>query len=588
MSGKFLDLRNAAVFRPVNSRIDFRVRSDILDDLGAIGVDAHHADEHVDLSGHELRNTVRARYRNIGRFDAELLRHQLAEVNIVALVLSARVDEAEGRLIGHDAEGDCALLLDFIERCRASLTDMRGTGKGDGKGKAAEGEESTTSESALLVKHLCSPLLVLIGISFSASVPNSLICLPAERHPLFEMSAQEGKWPAQREIDRADHSEDDQRLESVIRYDLPGAGEFGKADDRDERGSLNESDEEADRRRKRDLKCLGQNHVEHAVAVRQAEGSRRFGLAKRHCLDASPPDFAEKRTAVGGQSDRGSDPCADVESDQSNAIIEHEELHQERRSLEHLDVQICEPAWKRVGTGSHQSDHHTDYAAACKRNSRKKNRPLQPFHEHPKVIYGNFSDHGLTSFSRIGEVEPAKEPKERRDADGQCQVDSCDDEIDFEATEGLRFNDLRRIGQFGRRDRSDNARGQHQKDELSGETGIDRTNGWLQNNVEEDLASVQAQGFAGFDLAVRQAVDPTAKNLGYIGRRIDSQRRDCCERNRKFQADGGQPKKDEEQLDEEWSIANDLDEHSRCYANGRDIAPTHKHHKDAQNERQNT
>src|SRR5579864_1423042 len=84
-----------------------------------------------------------------------------------------------------------------------------------------------------------------------------------DRKPALQPCAVERQWPADREIKAADDAEDEQGLEDLIGDDAAGACEFGEADDRRQRGSLEELHEETDRGWQRDAQRLRQNHVLH-------------------------------------------------------------------------------------------------------------------------------------------------------------------------------------------------------------------------------------------------------------------------------------------------------------------------------------
>jgi hypothetical protein len=96
------------------------------------------------------------------------------------------------------------------------------------------------------------------------------------------------------EIHRPDHAEDEQRLVDLVGHDRAGPGQLDEADDRGERGPLEQLHEEADGRRQRQFEGLRHDHVEHAAAGGEAESICRLALAARHRLDRAAPDLAEE------------------------------------------------------------------------------------------------------------------------------------------------------------------------------------------------------------------------------------------------------------------------------------------------------
>ena len=61
--------------------------------------------------------------------------------------------------------------------------------------------------------------------------------------------AEQRQRPAQHEVDDGDDAEDDERLEGRVVDDLAGARHLGEADDRGERGALDDLHHVADGRR---------------------------------------------------------------------------------------------------------------------------------------------------------------------------------------------------------------------------------------------------------------------------------------------------------------------------------------------------
>src|SRR5690625_3681081 len=75
---------------------------------------------------------------------------------------------------------------------------------------------------------------------------------------------------------------------------------------------------------------------------------------------------------------------------------------------------------------------------------------------------------------RIVEGGALHQLEEGREADGEDQVDHGDDQVDLEGGEGLGLDIVADGREVVRRNGRDDARGEHQVDELAGERRIDR------------------------------------------------------------------------------------------------------------------
>src|SRR4051794_35351713 len=115
---------------------------------------------------------------------------------------------------------------------------------------------------------------------------------------------------AQCEIDRGDQRVGKQRLERRRAHHLPCAGELDEADDRGERGALDELHQEADSRRQRQPQRLRRDDVAELLPGGEAETSASLPLRLLHRLEAAAPDLAEEgggveRVGDGDGDDRG-------------------------------------------------------------------------------------------------------------------------------------------------------------------------------------------------------------------------------------------------------------------------------------------
>jgi len=81
------------------------------------------------------------------------------------------------------------------------------------------------------------------------------------------------------------------------------------------------------------------------------------------------------------ESDGDSDPRIDVEAEQSHAIIDHEELHEERCALKDRDIasRCATDGWGFGSTG--QCHEKAEDTTTCKADQGQCDGPLQALHE---------------------------------------------------------------------------------------------------------------------------------------------------------------------------------------------------------------
>src|SRR6266851_1424042 len=120
---------------------------------------------------------------------------------------------------------------------------------------------STTSETSSRARCVPNRLEMLFNAKIGIDAP-------------FEGLRQERERPAEDEVEHRDDRVDDHRLEGRVGHQLPGARQLDEADDRGDRGALDELDREADGRRDRDARRLRQDDVPKLLraAEREARG----------------------------------------------------------------------------------------------------------------------------------------------------------------------------------------------------------------------------------------------------------------------------------------------------------------------------
>ncbi len=79
-------------------------------------------------------------------------------------------------------------------------------------------------------------------------------------------------------------------------------------------------------------------------------------------------------------------PCVDIEAEQSHAVIDHEELHQKRRTLEDGDVTRGCPTHRWGFGGAGQGHEEPEDTTARKAYQCQRDRPLQALHEEEQFV----------------------------------------------------------------------------------------------------------------------------------------------------------------------------------------------------------
>src|SRR5260221_6867543 len=211
----------------------------------------------------------------------------------------------------------------------------------------------------------------------------------------FEILREQRERPAEDEIERAHDRIDDHRLEGEICHQLAGAGELDEADERGDRRALDELHDEADGRRDRDAHRLRQDDVPELLGEAEGEALGSFPLRSRDRLDRAAPDLAEKGAGVEreGEADRRPGVDLEVEGD-GEPIIGDEELHQDRRALEELDVADGKPAQRTDRRGPQDRDHQPHAAPAEQGDQRQQQRPADRLDEKQELGRGKTATHG--------------------------------------------------------------------------------------------------------------------------------------------------------------------------------------------------
>ncbi|CDN45494.1 hypothetical protein BN871_HS_00010 [Paenibacillus sp. P22] len=157
-------------------------------------------------------------------------------------------------------------------------------------------------------------------------------------HPPLKQDKQAGQREGHDEVDAAC---DQKRLERAERdaLDRPGVvQQLGEADDRNERGILDDDDKLVAYGRQHVAESLRQHDEPHRHAAGHPEGAGRFGLAFVDGLDARPEYFRHISGAVDRQGDDARDECRQVDADRRQRVVDDQNLHEHRGAADDLDV----------------------------------------------------------------------------------------------------------------------------------------------------------------------------------------------------------------------------------------------------------
>src|SRR5438132_3099505 len=196
--------------------------------------------------------------------------------------------------------------------------------------------------------------------------------------PPFEPQRDQRNRPTQHEVEYGNQRIDHHRLEGDVDDELSGAGQFYEADDRRDRGALDQLHQETYGRWNRDAKGLRQNHMTQLRSGRKRNRRRRLPLLPRDGLNRAAPDLAQERGCIHRECQRDRRPRIDANAGKHReAVVREEQLHQYGRSLHHADVGGREPAQDRVRRRARDGEHETTEAATDKGNQRQHHGPAQ-------------------------------------------------------------------------------------------------------------------------------------------------------------------------------------------------------------------
>ncbi len=352
---------------------------------GALRIHPHGRQQHVDLAGHHLRDARCDRHADELDLDAHLAGQQLADIDVIAGKLARGIEIAPRRQFRQHTDPDHAALLDLVDGLGARpLRRQRSQPEHDQRGRA---DERTAMKVPL---HCISSLVDFLMLIDSWNLGLLASC---GRQATFHRASQPRQRPADNEIDQADDGVDQQRPVGDVGQQRSGARQFGETDDRRQRRALDQLDQESDGRRQRDLQRLRQDDVTHPRPVVEAERPRGLGLAARDRLDRAAPDFAEEGAGVQHEGNRHRDPRTDRDVEQPDAIIDDEQLQQQRRAAEDLDERAGHPLQRTHAAGP--AERHGEAAEAAEREADggERKRPQRADQQQVELSGAERRDH---------------------------------------------------------------------------------------------------------------------------------------------------------------------------------------------------
>ncbi len=205
--------------------------------------------------------------------------------------------------------------------------------------------------------------------------------------------------PAQREIDQRDEAEDQRRLEGDGVDQGPGAGELGEADERGDRRALDDLHHQPDRRRQHQAERLGHDDEPERRHEAETERPRHLPLPDRHRRKGAVEDLAEEGRRVEDEGEGGGRPRIGAEADEGGAVVDHEQLDEERRALDEAHIGHRQAPEDRRRADPHPGDDHAEEAAADAGDQREQDRPARGEDKEVGLVEGEVADHRLTPSS---------------------------------------------------------------------------------------------------------------------------------------------------------------------------------------------
>ena len=157
----------------------------------------------------------------------------------------------------------------------------------------------------------------------------------------------DGEREREHEVDQQHEGEDRDGLEGRLVQRLRLEGEVGEGDQRDERGHLQELDEEVAPGRDHRDEGLRQDDPAERLGAGHVERGRRLPLAAGDAADGAAHDLGAVGADVEAEREDGDEEGREGQAELRQHEEQPEELHQRRGAAEDLDVGGGEPAQRR-------------------------------------------------------------------------------------------------------------------------------------------------------------------------------------------------------------------------------------------------
>jgi hypothetical protein len=152
--------------------------------------------------------------------------------------------------------------------------------------------------------------------------------------------------------------------EGLGRHALDLVHQFGNGDDGQDDRFLGEDDGKIHQRRQRGNEAERQQDAAHDGGLCHADGAGGLDLAVRHGAEARAEDFREIGAAVDGEAEETGRQGVEPEADQRAAVVKHEELHEEGRAADDLDIDLDDPVQPAravaLGKGEDKAERHAE------------------------------------------------------------------------------------------------------------------------------------------------------------------------------------------------------------------------------------
>ena len=186
---------------------------------------------------------------------------------------------------------------------------------------------------------------------------------------------------ADQEIDHRHHREDLEVLVGGRREQLPAEHQVAHGDHRDQRGILEDRHEEVAERRDDDADRLWQDDPPHQQPARHSHRCAGLPLAFRDRLDAGSEHLGHIGGVVQRESHRAGHEWRQHDAGIGQHVVDEEELQQQRRAANELDVARCHHPQRRHPRDAGDADGKTEHQGQGERQQRDRDGQHRAFQQ---------------------------------------------------------------------------------------------------------------------------------------------------------------------------------------------------------------